>query len=202
MIEALDRPRHRRRGSRLDRPVRGRPRRQAQVGALAIGEGGEDPEGPTASGLAGELGRAEERGGVGIDSTVAPRRQVAARRAADPPRVEGRLVGEGDPARGEGEARAHAEEVDPFEEEGALLGLEELEGRQVHLRGIGLDLTEVGEDGGGQAEARPQADFQVGAGPGRGRPAAGASLPSRGRGRASPPGGGRTAAAGRWRSLK
>src|SRR6185436_7647070 len=102
---------------------------------------------PAAGGLPRELRRAEQRRRARDGFERRPRRKVSVRRASDPPRVERRLLREGDASRREREARAQTEDVEPFEKEGAPLGLEELERRQVDLRRVRLDLSEVGQDG-------------------------------------------------------
>jgi len=143
MIEVLTAPAPRRRGSRLDRPVRVVPRTAGAGGRLSRSE--RAVKTPRSNRLR-FCRRAWPRRGafaLGIDSTVAPG-AVAARRAADPPTSERATVGEGDPARGERELVLMRKEVDPFEEEGACSPGRAPKAVRFTCEGSASNLTEVG----------------------------------------------------------
>ena len=99
---------------------------------------------------AAQLGRAQIRGsGSGADRTSPSSERRGGRRVPDPPRVE--------------QLKRGREDLGALEEEGPLLRIERLEGRQVQDHLVGLDLSEVGVDGGVERERRGQPDLEVGA---------------------------------------
>src|SRR5919197_4002063 len=62
---------------------------------------------------------------------------------------------------------AGAEKLAALDKECAVLGKHRLEGREVHLGGVGFYLREVGVDGRIEGQARAESHLEVSAGPSR-----------------------------------
>ncbi|MCA9764609.1 MAG: dihydrodipicolinate synthase family protein, partial [Gemmatimonadetes bacterium] len=99
--------------------------------------------------LAGQLGGAQDPRGVGAVDPLGLGCQR--RRRADAPAVEVA-------------ARVRAEDLGALDEERPLLGERDLEGVEVDDRRIGLDLAEVGVEGGVEGEPGPEPELEVEAG--------------------------------------
>jgi hypothetical protein len=114
---------------------------QLDRGRLPRSECLEQAEGPARLAASGELRRADDLGRVGHVGVLGAVRQVALGLPSDPSRIEHPEV------RDVGAEIAaevtEAEDTTAFDEEGTPLREERLERREVHDRGIHLDLAEV-----------------------------------------------------------
>src|SRR5262249_16798513 len=98
---------------------------------------------------AGEFARAGDRGVIRHVDEAATRIGAALRRTADAPRVKQRR------------GAVEVEDVGALDEERPSLGEVLLKRRQVHVRGVGVDLTEVGIDRRVERKARRQSVLRV-----------------------------------------
>src|SRR5205085_9871733 len=113
---------------------------------LALRDGREPAQRQARRQTAGHLGGAEDRAVAGVVDEVA--RYLTVRRGADAARVEVRRP-------------APLKQLASLDEERAALVEEGLEGREVHLRRIGLHLPEVRVDGGVERDVRAEAHLHV-----------------------------------------
>ena len=145
-------------GERVHRHLENRRARSiGDAGVFPLGGGVHEGDHPPRVGATRNLGRTQDRGMGGLvdEGPRAAgrgwRSDRACRTLPDPPGIE-----EAQPFE-----PAEAEETRPLDEEGTPLLEEGLEGGQVHHRGVGLHLAEVGVDGGVQGESAGETVLQV-----------------------------------------